>query len=267
MNYAWLTATLLAAATFGSCQSTEQGSAPKEEHQHGGTTADQPSVHGMLALGDGPVYLSHLPMFQGPHDYQVILEVELQKEGSDPTAIYAQDRRITGEKVYTLVPEVMVLPELLGSVNGLPQRTTFKGKLFRGHFERGGTQLLTGLTIRVKRVVFAKKFDRNAAALPHAKYLVFGNETELFAAHIVQKKPDFDHLAALRVAGGIMTEEQAKALRQGLTVSFETTANTPDAALVEGQSVEGSVDFGQGGQIVGLDVLTSYYLETGDLSF
>jgi hypothetical protein len=31
-------------------------------------------VHGML-FGEEALYLSHLPMFEGPHNFQLILEV------------------------------------------------------------------------------------------------------------------------------------------------------------------------------------------------
>ena len=58
------------------------------------------------------------------------------------------------EKVYTLVPEKFSLPELFSGV-----RTSFKGTLVRGHFERGGSPFLTNVTVKVKRVVFQKKFD------------------------------------------------------------------------------------------------------------
>lgn len=257
-------ATVLA---LSSCQSTEPGtSTTKDDHQHG-PAADQPSVHGMLVLGDGPVYLSHLPMFHGPHDYQVLLEVQLVKDGSDPTSLYAQDRRVTGEKVYTLVPEAFSLPELFGPTNGLPQRTSFKAKVYRGHFERGGVQFLSGLTVQVKRVVHAKKFDRNPTALPHSKYFVFGNAGELFGAHVVNKKPDFDHLIALRISSGILSEVQAEAVRAGVVVDLPSVANDASAAPAEGDSLEGTIDLGQGQQPLNLEVLTSYYLETGDLSF
>jgi hypothetical protein len=43
---------------------------------HGGTGADDTTgVHGMLLFGEDVVYLSHLPMFMSPHNFQVLLEV------------------------------------------------------------------------------------------------------------------------------------------------------------------------------------------------
>ena len=45
---------------------------------------DPPAIHGMLMVGTQTIFLSHLPMFHRPHDYQVILEVGLQAASSNP---------------------------------------------------------------------------------------------------------------------------------------------------------------------------------------
>ena len=60
------------------------------------------------------------------------------------------------EKVYTIVPEVFVLPEMMK--NPKP----FNFRLVRGHFERGGKTILQKGTATIKRIVFSKKFDRSA---------------------------------------------------------------------------------------------------------
>lgn len=73
---------------------------------------DEPGVHGMLVVGEHSVYLSHLPMFGPPHDYQVILEVVFTTSGGDPQADYFKDRKQTGSMLYTLEPERFVLPRL-----------------------------------------------------------------------------------------------------------------------------------------------------------
>ncbi len=40
--------------------------------------------HGMLLFGEQAAYLSHLPMFGSPHNYQAIFEVTLSKARIDP---------------------------------------------------------------------------------------------------------------------------------------------------------------------------------------
>src|SRR4051812_47668342 len=64
---------------------------------------DPPGTHNMLVIGEGPVFLSHLPMFDALnetktdytslHRYQVILEVTFTKDGRDVTDIYTKDRQ------------------------------------------------------------------------------------------------------------------------------------------------------------------------------
>jgi hypothetical protein len=49
---------------------------------------DQPAVHGMLLVGEETLYLSHLPMFHSPHNYQVILEVRFKTSTLDPKSVY-----------------------------------------------------------------------------------------------------------------------------------------------------------------------------------
>ena len=43
---------------------------------------DRPATHGMLMVGSQQIYLSHLPMFHGPHDYRVIVEADLGQAGT-----------------------------------------------------------------------------------------------------------------------------------------------------------------------------------------
>jgi hypothetical protein len=72
------------------CTATSVCNQPKEaemteHHGHGGhgdhggngekVGDGTEGVHGMLLFGADTLYLSHLPMFMRPHNYQVILEV------------------------------------------------------------------------------------------------------------------------------------------------------------------------------------------------
>src|SRR5579871_2920801 len=97
--------------------------------------ADRPAVHGMLVVGHQKIYMSHLPMFHAPHDYQAIFQVELSAAGSDPKATYLKDSQTTGSKLYTFLPRPFVL-----AAAAAPGKS-FTGDLYRGHFERGGTPI------------------------------------------------------------------------------------------------------------------------------
>ena len=153
--------------------------------QHMHRHSDPPSVHGMLLFGNDKIYLSHLPMFHSPHDYQVILETKL----SQPTKeIYLQAKKSNpSETVYTLVPEVFVLPEMIS--NPKP----FKATIFQGHFERGGNPIAGNITVNISKVIYFKKFDPRNSHPKKVKYIYFGQE-EIFGVHLITTKPDFDHI-------------------------------------------------------------------------
>src|SRR4051812_40110713 len=95
------------------------------------------ATHGMLIFGKSQIYLSPLPMFHRPHDYQAIFHVSLPV---DVEAAFVEDERQHPEQtVYTLVPQAFSLPEL--AVRPFP----FQATIYRGHFERGGTPILSGV--------------------------------------------------------------------------------------------------------------------------
>jgi len=82
------------------------------EHHHGHAHG----VHGMLVLGGqrtetalrSPVYVSHLPMFSSPHNFQVILRVgrEAARTYGDFVAHFGLD------PIFTFQPEPFSIDEL-----------------------------------------------------------------------------------------------------------------------------------------------------------
>jgi hypothetical protein len=240
---------------------------------HSAAPTDRPSVHGMLMVGEETVYLSHLPMFMSPHDYQAILEVTLTNKGSNPQAIYTNDRKTTGEKIYTFVPERFVLTDLVSPDPKHPHRSSFKGTPFRGHFERGGEALPIAAAgnpptvgAKVTRVVHFRKFDPEADQLPQLAYLLFGKGKELFLGHLITRPPDFDQILSVKVAGHEFTDEQ---LRQGVHVTFPGRANSPDARIKEGEKVSGQIQLAGENDpetlAVQLEAGLEFYFEAGEL--
>ena len=152
------------------------------EHHHGHAHG----VHGMLVLGGqrtetalrSPVYVSHLPMFSSPHNFQVILRVgwEAARTYGDFVAHFGLD------PIFTFQPEPFSIDELDPSASGGPARTSFRGTLFRGHFERGGSKITSDVPFEVEQVIHFRRFQSRAG---HHKgplrYLCFGQRD---AAHL-----------------------------------------------------------------------------------
>lgn len=170
--------------------------------------SDPASVHGMLLFGQDEVYLSHLPMFHRPHDYQVILKVDLpaniQKE-------YLADRKKhPKEKYYTFVPTSFVLPTLKDKPFAL------EGSIYRGHFERGGTEILKNVKTGIPQVLEFKKLDA-ASTLGTPLYYLVGSPTEYFMIHSIVGRPNFDHVAQVTFSGGNPDDKAKKGI---LTMEF-----------------------------------------------
>ncbi|UOQ51049.1 hypothetical protein [Hymenobacter cellulosivorans] len=208
--------------------------------------ADRSSTHGMLIFGQQQVFASHLPMFHTPHDYQVVLELEL---GDSAQAAYrASQQQFPQQTVYTLEPEQFVLPQMV------QQPRPFRATLYRGHFERGGTPIARQITVRIRQVLYFQRLTPSAT--PEPALLLVGQEPEQFVIHRIAGQPDFDQvvqLAATRAA----VKGQPEALVQ---ILFTQAAKVP---LQAGQQLLARP--ATGGELRPLQVSYSLYLEHDDL--
>lgn len=201
------------------------------------------ATHGQLIFGTERIYLSHLPMFmfdpgRHPHNYQVIVEVEMTDDGTDPKAKYTEDRKAHPDtRIYTLSPEKFAMSDLLsGSIR------SFKGDIYRGHFERKGINIIPNVTINVKNFVYSHKFDPKAENLKDLEYLLFGHGKEIFAAHLITKPPDFDQVIAVNQVLAVDAVNQVLAdeeLSKGIRVFFPGIENKWNSRLKEDGSIHG----------------------------
>ena len=153
------------------------------------TRAPEPaSTHGMLVFGTSKIYLSHLPMYHRPHDRQVIFEVELDGPGA---AAYLTSKQTSAETVYTIEPESFVLGDMIDDP------TSFKADLYRGHFERGGTKIADGVTVKITKVVAAWRLTATATRPANGSFFMIGNADEQFMLHTITAKPNFDQVMAV----------------------------------------------------------------------
>ena len=241
------------------------------QHGHGNNHPGEPTQlgpsfgsHGQLLVGEGPIYLSHLPMFMfdpadHPHNFQVVLEVTF---GDGPQAAYLADRRQPGERIYTLKPQSFDMVDLVAPEGDRPLLRSFTGDIFRGHFERGGTSLVRNVPVEVVTVVYFQEFQRDAPR-SDLEYLLFGTKDQAFAAHVITRPPDFDQVLSVRIAGGDIDDAR---LRQGVRVAFPGRANTIGERLRPGEQVAGELRGVDAAQTIEVEPLTELYVEEGELA-
>ncbi|MDX6693143.1 MAG: hypothetical protein QOF02_746 [Blastocatellia bacterium] len=239
----------------------------EDMHDMGGHHDHPPEEppHNMMVIGEKTVFLSHLPMFMTPHNFQVILEATFSSGGKDVTPIYTKDRQTHAqEKMYTLEPQDRFkLPTLF--TPRPPERATFKGTIFRGHLERGGVVIggLEDIDVNVKRVVYAQKLDSSLMKLDKLEYLLVGKGKELFLAHVISKAPDFDQLLSVRIANAPSDAD----LNTGVRVTFQDRQNTASQRIKEKEKVTGQGHVTGAHQFLELQIQADVerYFEEGEL--
>ena len=237
---------------------------PPHDHNH-----HDLGTHGMLLFGDRTLYLSHLPMFDEPHNFQVLLEITYANGDEAPAEQYRRDRQSSGEQLYTLVPEKFHLSDLVSS--GFPEppkRDSFRGTVFRGHFERGGEAITGEIEVKVSNVTYFQQLDPEAAHRADSKltYLCFGEPGDLFAAHQIDARPDFDHVLGIALPGEGSAD---MGFENGTPVQFGEK-DAPESRLTAGQEMDGRFfqsigPHGEHGFNAGVRANTELYFEANEL--
>jgi hypothetical protein len=245
------------------------------DHHHAPGDCDTTGRHGMLLFGDDPVYLSHLPMYECPHNFQVLLEA-----GLPPGALETlrADREQHGDGMYTFDPDPFPIAELEPN-DGAAVRTSMTGTVVRGHFERGGTPIATAVPVEVRRVVWFRELDGKPAADGALPYLCFGRGERVFLAHELRERPNFDQVLSIRfVPGTVRTQvghpldDDVAALRfdEAQQVTFGRDDGI-DQRLTAGEVATASFALTRSpsssrGFTVGIEVERELYLEIDELA-
>ena len=249
-------------------------------HQHatGQPVHDHPDTtgrHGMLLFGDEELYLSHLPMFHPPHDFQVLLRVRFDGASSD--ALLA-DRPAGGLDLYTFDPLEFPLAEL--DPQGGPLRTSIEGTIYRGHFERGGQPIVSGAVAEVLQVAYFQQLvDREPTEDAALSYLCFGRADRLHLAHEITARPSFDHVLTARIVPGSLTDMSGRPLDDDVSGMEFTLAqpvefprrDLPDSRPRAGETITGTLHqtsppSGMHGFSAQLEVVGEVYLEVDELT-
>ncbi len=182
-------------------------------------SSPQRGFHGQLLFGRGPFYLSHLPMYAPPHNFQAIYEVEFSADAAGEALKERYLKKTGGARYATFAPgrnpqnpaqnsSSYVIPEVNCHAVSGSERPVLYGTSYAGHFERPEQkpEALGFGGFRVKRVVYYKELNpndpRGESADPQApgEYIVFGEKDQFFAARVLGKRPGVDHILPVPAA-------------------------------------------------------------------
>jgi hypothetical protein len=201
----------------------------------------------MVLFGQEGQFLSHLPLYRAPHDWQMLLRVRLVADSAgDPLAALRQDRAARGDTLYTIEPEDF-------SHSTLAEGMVFRATLFRGHFERGGTPIVRGAAVQVEEVLYRRRLRPGDRDPRHPRYLLLRTPGRSFLVHRIGGAPDFDQI--VMVSGWVGLEPEPTLVP---VVDRHGTGRLRPGQLLVLRKEGGAQEFP-------LHVQREIYLETGDL--
>jgi len=133
--------------------------APAAEDQHGYI-----GNHGMVLFAADDILLaSHLPLYQAPHNYQLIYQI-------------------------TLLPQQFDLRQLIAG-----QNINIKATVYHGHFERGGSVWFDQVPVNFARQLYIRPIVQPGSAT-EARYDVLKINQSYFLIHQIAANPSYDQI-------------------------------------------------------------------------
>ncbi|MCF2909408.1 hypothetical protein L1285_13875 [Pseudoalteromonas sp. DL2-H2.2] len=147
-------------------------------------------VHGLVLMQvEHKIIASHLPMPDGVHARQLVFEVGAVRQHEQVASL------LRSEHLVTFAPEPFELDKLRrGDI------TELTGSLYRGHFERAGTMVEQGLSLKVKEIILDKPI---VLADNGHFYMKPVTEQSCLLVHKIGRLPSFDQIVQVNCLGQI----------------------------------------------------------------
>lgn len=150
---------------------------------------DHVGVHNMTLFGNGAshLYLSHIPLYEPPHDLQLVFEVGIL------SGVPAGEQRF-GRTGFTISPERLSLTELASGA-----RKTFSATVYAGNVESGGRAVHREVVFEVKQVLYRAPLVRTMPSSPSLTYLALGSPSDAYLVHVIDRAPSFEQVLAVEL--------------------------------------------------------------------
>ncbi|MBC7531857.1 MAG: hypothetical protein H7318_09780 [Oligoflexus sp.] len=152
------------------------------------------ATHGMVLFGSDTLFVSHVPMFMSPHDWQAVIQVKLSHATSDALAVYQKAKATLGNQgLFTIKPKPFVLPSLLSG-----QIKSFQADLYKGNFEDGGRVILSNVTVTVDEILYKSQLKKTSEALEQLTYIPVDTAEASYLVHQITAPQNFDHIVQIQ---------------------------------------------------------------------
>lgn len=152
-------------------------------------------VHGMVLVShSSSIYASHLPLYNKPHNVQLVYKLE----SKDLTLLQTvRDGRLT-----TIKPKPFNLDQLIRG-----DKMTVIADVYAGHFERGGMLVYEDMALNFSKQLYVRKFDDLKDSSNNQEYDVISlNKSEKIYIHRIQKAPSYDQLMHIDLEASCLSQ-------------------------------------------------------------
>ena len=125
-----------------------------------------------------------------------------------------------------------------------------------------GTPIAETVPVKIIKVIYFKKFEKDAHKPAALDYILFGSSREQFMAHLITAKPDFDQVLSVEA-----DNDQTKSAIENSQYAMLEIPGTPNSKPVSDTEPLHAIAMQAKGQLaLTLRKPREYYLEFDDLS-
>ncbi|MCL1125864.1 hypothetical protein [Shewanella surugensis] len=222
-----------------------------EKHQAVGT-------HGMVLMKiNHQLYASHLSLAHSMHAQQILFRLSVHS--ADKQAI---DRLMADNALVTLMPERFDLHRLMNQ-----SLTSFNSDLFAGHFERGGTKVLSRVSITIDELVLNQPMLSSRLSASNGVYYQIGlNAGDVLFVHKIADNSSFDHIFLGKTTSSTATDKAVALTNRKAHTTSSQPLNQITQVDFNRQHPVNERDVQTQLSAQGITYLRSLYLETQDFT-
>ena len=151
-------------------------------------------VHGMVLVTHGSsIYASHLPLYNKPHNVQLLYQLD-----NNDLALL---QTVRDSQLITIKPKSFNLQRLMRG-----EKMVIEADLYAGHFERDGILVYDNISLSFDKQLYVRTFDDIKPSSTKQEYDVVSlRKNYKFYIHRIQQAPSFAHILGVDLEAGCLS--------------------------------------------------------------